>query len=146
MPSQPNPTTKMNRRQFLQLAVVAGIAVRQTLSAGGIPTGPTRERVVNAGPVSNYDTDGQYDRFLDQGFFVIRKGQALFALSSECTHRQCKLKVVRSQGSFDCPCHGSRFDSSGKVIEGPAKRNLSVFPSVVNENGQLLVTVPILEG
>jgi len=132
----------MNRRQFLRLIVGAVIVSRHTLCAGGSPTGTMGERVVNAGPVSNYATDGQFEGFIDQGFFVIRKGQTLLALSAECTHRQCKLKAG-SERSFYCPCHGSRFDSSGKVTEGPARRDLPIFPSMVNENGQLLVTVPI---
>ena len=131
----------MNRRQFLFLTAVAVIAGRQTIYAGNNPAGANGTRVVNAGPVSNYADDGLYDGFLDQGFFVVRKGKELFALSSECTHRQCKLKVG-SHRSFYCPCHGSTFDSSGKVMEGPAKRDLPILPSVTNENGQLLVTIP----
>jgi len=136
-------TAGMNRRQFLILTAMAMIAGRQAVCAGSNPTGTNGTRVVNAGPVSNYATDGVYDSFLDQGFFIIRKGKELFALSSDCTHRQCKLKVG-SHRSFYCPCHGSTFDSSGKVTDGPAKRDLPVLPSSTNETGQLLVTVPAL--
>jgi len=134
MPAHQDKTTGMNRRQFLFLTAVAVIAGSSTTGASGV-------HMVNAGPVNNYAADGIYDTFLDQGFFVVRKGKELVALSSDCTHRQCKLKVA-SRRSFYCPCHGSTFDSSGKVTEGPAKRDLPVLPSVTNEAGQLLVTVP----
>ena len=131
---------RVNRRQFLILTAAAVVTGCQTLA--GSSTVPRGERVVNAGPVSNYTSDGLYDRFRDQGFFVIRQGEQLFALSSICTHRTCKLDA-ESDRSFFCPCHGSTFDPSGKVTEGPARRDLPLLPLVTNENGQLLVTVPI---
>jgi Rieske Fe-S protein len=100
------------------------------------------ERVLNAGPISNYASDGLYVRFRDQGFFVIRKGEQLFALSSIGTHRTCQLDA-ESDRSFFCPYRGSTFDPSGKVTEGPARCDLPTLPSITNEDGQLLVTVPI---
>lgn len=42
-----------------------------------------------------------------------------------CTHLGCVLRENRAEGSWDCPCHGSRFDADGKVIQGPAVRDLS---------------------
>jgi len=119
------------------------VTCRQTICNASNSTASRGERVVNAGAVSNYAADGQYDGFIDQGFFIIRKGTELFALSSECTHRQCKLKVG-SHRCFYCPCHGSTYDPSGKVTAGPAKRDLPILPSVTNADGQLLVTVPVL--
>lgn len=110
---------------------------------GGSSTVVRGERVVNAGPVSNFASDGLYTHFRDQGFFVIRKGEELFALSSICTHRTCKLDAEPNR-SFFCACHGSTFDPGGKVTEGPAKRDLPILTSVTNENGQLLVTVPVM--
>lgn len=130
----------MNRRQFLILTAAAMVTGCQTM--GGGPTAVREERVVNAGPVANYAADGLYDHFRDQGFFVIRKGEQLFALSSICTHRTCRLDA-ESDRSFFCPCHGSTFDPGGKVTEGPARRDLPMLPLVTNENGQLLVSVPI---
>jgi Rieske Fe-S protein len=132
----------MNRRQFLILTAVAVVTGCQTMDRSGNSTTVSGERVMNAGPVSNYASDGLYIRFRDQGFFVIRRGEQLFALSSNCTHRICKLDAEADR-SFFCPCHGSTFDASGKVTEGPARRDLPILPSVTNEDGQLLVTVPI---
>ena len=47
-------------------------------------------------------------------------------LPKRCTHLGCALKYNRHEHSWDCPCHGSRFDEKGRVIENPAKKDLSI--------------------
>lgn len=135
----------INRRQFLILATVtaACAAMDCPLLAASVDSatgGP--ERVVDAGPVGDFAADGVYDRFRDQGFFVVRKDGKLFALSSICTHRKFLLKA-RPDCSFYCKRHGSIFDPGGYVTEGPAKRDLPVLVTSVNETGHLLVNVPV---
>ena len=46
------------------------------------------------------------------------------ALSARCTHLGCLIGFNAAERSWDCPCHGSRFDIHGRVIEGPATRRL----------------------
>lgn len=105
---------------------------------GGQPV-PTRPgQVWNAGPAGDYARDGVYTRFRDQGFFIVRQGGKLFALSSICTHRKCKL-TAEPDHSFFCECHSSTFDPDGHVTKGPARRDLPTYSAVVDENGQLLV-------
>jgi Rieske Fe-S protein len=127
---------KLNRRQFLILTagVVAGCKTGDNPVSNG-------ERIVNAGSASNFAADGVYNHFRDEGFFVVRQGDKLFALSSYCTHRKCKL-AAESDRSFYCKCHGSTFDPRGHVTEGPAKRDLPVIPTYTNEQGQLVVKIP----
>lgn|ERR1017187_932843 len=142
MSSDPK-VTSMNRRQFLVLTAVAVAGTGcNTVEDGGSST-VRKERVVNAGPVGDYAADGVYGRFRNEGFFVVRKGERLFALSAFCTHRKCKL-IAEPDRSFYCKCHGSTFDPTGHVTEGPARRDLPVLPASVDENGQLLVRVPVL--
>ena len=131
----------VNRREFLLLTAAFAAGCRSMENTGVLPT--TKERVVNAGPAGNYAADGVYVAFRNQGFFIIRRGEKLFALSSICTHRKCKLDAEPDH-SFYCPCHGSTFDASGHVTEGPARRDLPVLATSVNESGQLLVRVPFL--
>lgn len=41
-----------------------------------------------------------------------------------CSHMGCSLKWNHAENSWDCPCHGSRFDKNGNIINNPANKNL----------------------
>ena len=47
-----------------------------------------------------------------------------------CTHLGCVPQAVFSQADdgWFCPCHGSKYDTSGRVVHGPAPLNLAVPP------------------
>ncbi len=71
---------------------------------------------------------------------------SLTALSLLCTHVCCECSYIASSKIFYCPCHGSEFSSSGRVIRGPAGADLptvtlridgsgNVFPTGVNNPG-----------
>lgn len=49
---------------------------------------------------------------------IIRPGR-------RCTHMGCALRWNPSERTWDCPCHGSKYTENGKVLENPAKKNLS---------------------
>lgn len=122
---------------ILTAAAVAGCS---TTPPGAILSAP-KTRLINAGPAANYAADGVYTRFRNQGFFVIRTGEKLFALSAICTHKKCRL-TAEPDHSFNCPCHGSTFDAGGHVTEGPAKRDLPMLSTFIDETGNLLVKAP----
>jgi Rieske Fe-S protein len=48
----------------------------------------------------------------------------LHAVSPVCTHLGCQVEFNNAERSWDCPCHGSRFDLEGNVIHGPAVKDL----------------------
>ncbi|MBA5867207.1 MAG: Rieske 2Fe-2S domain-containing protein [Nitrospira sp. CR1.3] len=55
-----------------------------------------------------------------------------------CTHLGCGYHWDEGEQKFKCPCHGSAFDLSGRVVAGPAPRPLDALPSKM-EKGRLLV-------
>lgn len=44
--------------------------------------------------------------------------------SATCPHMGCTIGWNHIEGTWDCPCHGSRFDTQGKVLNGPARTHL----------------------
>ncbi len=48
----------------------------------------------------------------------------LHAVSRVCTHIGCVVQWNNAEQSWDCPCHGSRFDTEGRVLHGPAVKDL----------------------
>jgi len=67
---------------------------------------------------------------------ILRKGVFKYAVykdvdgkinqcSAVCPHTHCIVGWNQSEKTFDCPCHGSRFDAFGMVVNGPANTNLT---------------------
>lgn len=72
--------------------------------------------------------------------YVVRNGGELYVLSPTCSHLGCLVAWNPVKGEFDCPCHGGRYDISGKVIGGPPPRPLTRLPHVV-ENGRFYIGI-----
>lgn len=50
---------------------------------------------------------------------------AVFTVDIRCPHLGCQLEWNPEEKSWDCPCHGSRFDYRGRLLSGPAQRDLT---------------------
>jgi glycine/D-amino acid oxidase-like deaminating enzyme/nitrite reductase/ring-hydroxylating ferredoxin subunit len=48
----------------------------------------------------------------------------LHLIDPTCTHLKCQVKWNNDEKSWDCPCHGSRYSYEGKVLNGPANKDL----------------------
>ncbi|HML04407.1 MAG TPA: FAD-dependent oxidoreductase [Methanobacterium sp.] len=55
------------------------------------------------------------------------KNGNIHRLQAICTHRGCTLVWNTAEKTWDCPCHGSRFNYDGKVIHGPAINDLKNY-------------------
>jgi len=57
------------------------------------------------------------------GAYLDQHGE-LHLVDTTCTHMGCEVKWNPGERTWDCPCHGSRFDFKGNVVEGPAMKPL----------------------
>lgn len=57
------------------------------------------------------------------GVYKDERGTEL-SVATVCPHLGCQLEWNPDELSWDCPCHGSRFDRRGKLISGPAQKDL----------------------
>ena len=99
-------------------------------------------------PVVDLNVAGQYMKWLKPGEVeriediipgqgaIVSKGTTKLAVyrepsgeshirSAVCPHLKCIVGWNSEEQSWDCPCHGSRFDRYGKVLNGPANTDLS---------------------
>ncbi|MNT04353.1 Cytochrome b6-f complex iron-sulfur subunit 1 [compost metagenome] len=60
------------------------------------------------------------------GVFKDDKGK-IYAVKPICSHLKCELIWNNLDKTWDCPCHGSRFDYTGRNIYDPAINNLDMF-------------------
>merc|ERR1719316_1415117 len=74
------------------------------------------------------------DRTLSQGlradptYIVVNSEGGIdnYGINAVCTHLGCVVPYNAVEKQFQCPCHGSRYDSTGKVVRGPAPLSLSL--------------------
>jgi cytochrome b6-f complex iron-sulfur subunit len=118
----------LSRREFLSKSTlaVAGVAALATgcgdgQIGGGFVTAPNIGTLtVKVSTLPALATVGQFTLFpTDSRVAIKRTGATTFlALSTTCTHEGTMINIV-SGTSFECPNHGSRFDSEGNVTRQP---------------------------
>lgn len=79
-------------------------------------------------------SDDIFDVKTDEGKIVNYNGRKVgvyrnesgdyFCINPVCTHLKCAISFNEAEKTWDCPCHGSRFDIRGKILEGPAVYSL----------------------
>jgi len=62
-----------------------------------------------------------------------------FALNAVCTHLGCVVPWNKAQNKFMCPCHGSQYNSEGKVVRGPAPLSLALS-HIEDKEGKVTLT------
>lgn len=62
-------------------------------------------------------------------FLLSRTGdQSFVAVDAVCSHQSCTITGIDGT-IYVCPCHGSRYDRNGRVVQGPATASLRQFPT-----------------
>jgi cytochrome b6-f complex iron-sulfur subunit len=151
-PDVPN----MGRRQFMNLltfGTVTGVAlgalypvVRYFIppSSGGAGSGVTaKDALGNDIIVSEFLSEhNPGDRTLAQGlkgdptYIVVESDKSIadYGINAVCTHLGCVVPWNAGENKFMCPCHGSQYDSTGKVVRGPAPLSLALVHATVTDD------------
>lgn len=125
---QPND----NRRKFLQGAAVAvgSIAFGLPTAAHADAPAAEKEELLLPLPAQVLEKVGGFEvvETADDKVIVARTGlTSIVACSAICTHKGCTVAYEHESGQFVCPCHGARYETTGKVVKGPAKRDLKSY-------------------
>ncbi len=63
----------------------------------------------------------------------------VMAIWQKCVHLGCRVPWCSTSQGFECPCHGSKYNSIGEYNAGPAPRNLDRFVVEVTDGGDLII-------
>jgi cytochrome b6-f complex iron-sulfur subunit len=152
----------MGRRQFMNLLTfgsITGVALGALYpvvkyfippSSGGSGGGLTaKDALGNDVIVSEFLAQHQAgDRTLAQGlkgdptYIVVTGDNAIanYGINAVCTHLGCVVPWNKSENKFMCPCHGSQYDETGKVVRGPAPLSLPLVHADVTDNDKVVFT------
>ncbi len=152
----------MGRRQFLNLitfGTVTGVALGALYpyisyfvpkSASGAGGGvAAKDKLGNDVVASEFLASHQPgDRVLVQGlkgdptYLIITDDKQIadYGLNAVCTHLGCVVPWNAAENKFICPCHGSQYNSEGKVVRGPAPLSLALVRTEVRNDKVLLST------
>jgi cytochrome b6-f complex iron-sulfur subunit len=135
----------ITRRYFLEAIGGGAIGIAATgsviLTAQFLSPNVLREppSKFNAGVAEDFPA-GSVTLNKEQKVFIVRAKEGYFhAISAVCTHLGCIANWKSEEGIIACPCHGSKFDREGRVIEGPAPRGLPRFSMTLDDQGRLIV-------
>ncbi len=91
----------------------------------------TADGFVVAGAVADLEKAG----YLQTKEVAVSKDPAnpkkLIAVSPKCTHAGCDVTWIPGEKKYNCPCHDSQFAADGKVLKGPATKDLAIYPAKI---------------
>ncbi len=150
----------MGRRQFMNLltfGTVTGVALGALYpvvkyfippaSGGGGGGTAAKDALGNDIKISEFLASHNVgDRPLAQGlkgdptYIVVESKEAIrdYGINAVCTHLGCVVPWNVAENKFKCPCHGSQYDSTGKVVRGPAPRSLALAHTKVEDEKIIL--------
>ncbi|CCH65737.1 Cytochrome b6-f complex iron-sulfur subunit PetC1 (Rieske iron sulfur protein [Richelia intracellularis HM01] len=151
----------MGRRQFMNLltfGTVTGVALGVLYpftkyflppTSNGAAGGSTaKDELGNNVSVTKFlDSHNVGARVLVQGlkgdptYVVVESKEAIgdYGINAICTHLGCVVPWNAAENKFKCPCHGSQYNATGKVVRGPAPRSLALSHVAVEED-KILIT------
>lgn len=83
--------------------------------------------VIDLSQVATLNNTGGWILIVEARMLVVNTGGSFSSLTSVCTHSGCDRSWSFSNNQFLCSCHGSRFTTTGTVVQGPATQPLTAF-------------------
>ena len=73
-------------------------------------------------------SEGKIIKFHNRRYGIFKDDNGnVIMVKATCTHLGCGLSFNKIDRTYDCPCHGSKFNYDGRVLGGPAKRDLKII-------------------
>ena len=131
----------MKRRDFLNkmaIGTASGVGAVSLAAVISEIMPPTTESfgLRKIGHIDDYPIN-EFSFIADKKLYLYRSRSHIRVLSAVCTHLGCTIN--KSEQGFDCPCHGSHFDKTGKACSGPASRSLARLKVSINKQGLISV-------
>jgi nitrite reductase/ring-hydroxylating ferredoxin subunit len=137
-----NMMKKPSRRDFLKLTTNSLLGLSGLLGLGGLARflsydmDPPLPSEYDLGPAGDYPP-GSQTLLMHIPAVLIHNNSGYLAISLVCTHLGCT--VEQKDGGYECPCHGSRYDSQGDVMRGPSNIPLKRLRAEINEAGNIIL-------
>jgi len=137
----------MNRKEFFSKALIGGgliflaPAILNSCSKSGDPAPSSGGNNSGGSTGTTIDlTSNDYAALKSVGGYaysgdiiIIRTGTSTYvALTKICTHQSCTVAYNSTSTNIECPCHGSKFNTTGAVIQGPAPSSLKTYTVTVS--------------
>jgi cytochrome b6-f complex iron-sulfur subunit len=161
-PKGPKP---MSRREFFRRSLVASVLV-YAAQFGGASLAflwPNLKggfgSIINAGNIEDIKTqiaDSEQPFYSGTGrFYVVAydgrpeddvdyetegvSAQGIMPLYQRCVHLGCRVPFCQQSQWFECPCHGSKYNTAGEYKLGPAPRGMDRFRVDITDSGDVMV-------
>ena len=103
-------------------SMVSGMIISDLITKGSNPWAPVFSPLRPMVPIAYAQLAYNVIRFVYN--FISGWIISIFKKNPTCTHMYCKLVHNKDDNTYDCPCHGSRFNKEGGVLQAPAKYKL----------------------
>jgi cytochrome b6-f complex iron-sulfur subunit len=131
----------MKRRDFLNKVAIGTASGVGAISIAAviteiIPPATESFSLLKIGRIDDFPIN-EFSFIPEKKIYLYRSRSHLRILSAVCTHLGCTIN--KSENGFECPCHGSHFDKTGRASAGPASRSLDRLKVGIDKQGLVIV-------